>query len=1179
MNSATSFLRYLLLAFIASAAFYPVIASAQNTPQTEDDSVMVVSIEGKLETAPAGTENWTTARVDQKLRPGDRIRTGEASRALLRSAASGDLVVRGASLQTIYAPRAGSSRPVFELARGFFYFFTRGQPMEIDFFNRLASAASRQTEFLVQVDDDGIKITVFDGTVDLTNAQGGVNIQPGEQGVATLPGLVPTKSVALAATNLIQWVLYYPGVLDVDELPWDAAAQDAVGGSLAAYRDGDLVNALNLYPAGRVPVTDAEKIYRAALWLVVGEGERAKEILDTLAQSSEFSLAVRKLIAAVRNDLVPDAAAPQSASAWLAQSFYQQSRLDLEGALAAAQAATVVAPEFGFAWARVAELEFSFGRIDRAMEALDKALTRSPRHAAALALKGFLLAAQNKIPAAIRQFDEAIAVDGALGEAWLGRGLSRIRRGDARGGREDLRTAAALEPNRAVFRSYLAKALSDSGRTKLADHELELSARIDPNDPTVWLYGALHNQQQNRINEAIRRLEHAQDLNTNRAVYRSAMLLDQDRAVRSANLAALYYDAGMTDVSVREASRAVSSDYANYSAHLFLANSYERLRDPKQINLRYETPAFAEYLIANLLAPVGAGTLSPAVSQQEYSKLFERDRFGVSSRTEYQSGGNWFEEGAQFGTFGNSSYSIEGLYRSDRGQRQNNDLEQRQFSAQIKQQLTAHDSIYLQAIDYRAEGGDLTPYYDQDQANPRFGSLETQEPILLAGYHREWSPGHHTLFLGARLDDNFSVHDPSQPLNVVQLRPDGIVSGIRFGEANENYRSRLTLYSGELQHILQESKWAAIAGVRVQSGRFDTTAAQNQFRYDTNNGNFPPSPPIIFDDRQQVHSDFQRVTAYAYPSWNVTESLKLIGGLTYDYLVYPENFRFAPLVDDEQKVSRLSPKGGLIWTPARQTTVRLAYAQSLGGAGIDQSYQIEPSQVAGINQSFRSIIPDALYGANAGARLESRVISIEHKFTPKTYAALRLEQLLSSVERHLGSVEQTNTDVLSVGRAGQLREDLDFDERSASLNLDQLVGAEWAFGFSYRYSRARLEDKSPNIPPGLDNDGTIADERGHFSSDLHRMTLHAIYNHRSGWFARGETVWMAQDNSGLLSSERGDDFWQFNLLTGYRFWQRRVEVSVGVLNIGGRDYRLEPLTLYNELPRERTFVARMNFKF
>ncbi len=102
----------------------------------------------------------------------------------------------------------------------------------------------------------------------------------------------------------------------------------------------------------------------------------------------------------------------------------------------------------------------------------------------------------------------------------------------------------------------------------------KLAEKLDPQDPTPWLYSALLNQENNRINDAIRDLEKSQALNDNRSVYRSQLLLDQDQAVRSANLAAMYQDAGMDDVALREASRAVNYDYANYSAHLFLANSY-----------------------------------------------------------------------------------------------------------------------------------------------------------------------------------------------------------------------------------------------------------------------------------------------------------------------------------------------------------------------------------------------------------------------------------------------------------------------------------------------------------------------------------------------------------------------------------------------------------------------------
>ena len=133
---------------------------------------------------------------------------------------------------------------------------------------------------------------------------------------------------------------------------------------------------------------------------------------------------------------------------------------------------------------------------------------------------------------------------------------------------------------------------------------------------------------------------------------------------------------------MREAARAVNYDYANYSAHLFLANSYAQLSDPNLINLRYETPAENEYLLANLLSPVVAGTMSPTISQQEYSPLFDRNRLGVVSSTEYLSRGAWTESGAQFGTYENFGYAVEGFYRTDNGQQVNNDVEQRQLSAE-----------------------------------------------------------------------------------------------------------------------------------------------------------------------------------------------------------------------------------------------------------------------------------------------------------------------------------------------------------------------------------------------------------------------------------------------------------------------------------------------------------------
>ena len=86
---------------------------------------------------------------------------------------------------------------------------------------------------------------------------------------------------------------------------------------------------------------------------------------------------------------------------------------------------------------------------------------------------------------------------------------------------------------------------------------------MDPNDPTAWLYAALLDQEQGRMNDGIRSLQKSAELNQNRQVYRSQHLLDQDQAVRGANLSTLYRDVGFLDVSRRTAGDAVNTDYAN----------------------------------------------------------------------------------------------------------------------------------------------------------------------------------------------------------------------------------------------------------------------------------------------------------------------------------------------------------------------------------------------------------------------------------------------------------------------------------------------------------------------------------------------------------------------------------------------------------------------------------------
>ena len=70
-----------------------------------------------------------------------------------------------------------------------------------------------------------------------------------------------------------------------------------------------------------------------------------------------------------------------------------------------------------------------------------------------------------------------------------------------------------------------------------------------------------------------------------------------------------------------------------------------------------------------------------------------------------------------------------------------------------------------------------------------------------------------------------------------------------------------------------------------------------------------------------------------------------------------------------------------------------------------------------------------------------------------------------------------------------------------------------------------------------------------------------------------------QNNLGYEPGLPGDDLVQQNFYLGWRLRRQRAELSLGVLNFNDADYRLNPLNVYAELPRERTFVARLKLNF
>lgn len=1127
----------------------------------------LIEATGVVEFNLNATTNWNIATNGLALKPGDKVRTRAASRAALQL--SDRSVVRLSERTTLeILPPRNAEKKRFGLPDGKIYFFNREKPSDVEFDTPLAAGAIRGTEFLLETKavDGATHLALLDGLVALNTAGGEVTLKHGEE-VRLTTGQLPQKTALVNATAVIQWALYYPAVLHPADLGLTATERRSLVGVLTNYLAGDLLQARAAWPVSFSSTNVGAICLQAQLSLAVGQVDDAIALLTPLLKDAAPVRALNELIAAVRGDNSLVAATPITASEFLARSYSAQARRDLETARSAVRRAVELAPELGLAHARLAELEFAFGQRTIALRELKRAYELSPRFAPAYALQGFILLEQGRPQIAKTHFDAARDLDAAFGPAWLGRGLCLMRERNFPESRAAFQAAAALEPQRGLFRSYLGKAASELHDSKAAEKEFRLAKELDANDPTAWLYSALHLWQENRLNDAIRDLENSYDRNDNRAAFRSQLLLDQDRAVRSANLAALYDEAGLPDASRQAATRAVNESYADFSGHLFRANALAAQENANRFDLRNETARQSELLVANLLAPPGAGNLSQTLSQQDHLRFFDARPVGASLLSEYTSNGDWRETGTMFGSLNGFSYALDAGYQNLNGEQPNGQSERREFALTLKQRVTDEDEAYFQVGTSDSRAGDVANYYDPAQSQPGFRANERQEPTLYAGWHHEWSPGVHTLFLAGQLNDDLSSHDPDRdilflinglfgpPIQAVQSAP--LTPPVDY-----DFNSKFELCSVELQQIAEFEKISLIAGGRWQSG--DVDSSFNMVRV---------TPAAA----QSISSTLERGNVYAYGSWQVFEPLRLIAGASYDRLTYPQNVDAPPFQPGERARDLIAPKAGVLFEPWQRGLFRASYTKSLGGLYFDNSVRLEPTQVGGFNQAFRSLIPESVAGLVPGTEFETMGVGFDQALAGGTWFGVEVEQFKSEGERLVGAFNGFGPILLVAdATATTTRDELHFRERNISAYVGQLLGDSFSLGARYRLSEARLAENFPDVPDTAANLNLLeSDER----AVLHQLSLTANVHHRSGCFGQWESAWYHQHNSGYAPPLNSEDVWQHNLVAGYRFPRRQAVLTVGLLNLLDADYRLNPLNTTAGLPRGRTWVVSLRLNF
>jgi tetratricopeptide (TPR) repeat protein len=705
----------------------------------------LVSIQGKVEVQEAQRPDWRAAQLDEPLCVGDEIRVGPFGRA--EAALINQPKFRIDQNTRVRLVRIPADQPsLIRVLEGAVYFFSR-RPRVLEIDTPFVNAMVEGTEFLIRVDTGATLVTVLEGRVAARNDRGELRLAAGQSALAEA-GRAPVPHVLVRPRDAVQWALYYPPILlaladrsgaapaDLAEPLRTAVAHAGAGDPARAFAAFETVPAAERGPEFH--------LYRAAALLGVGRVEEARADIDrTLGQDPTSGLAygLRAVIAVARNErdqALDDARravdlSPRSAAARIALSYAQQARFELDEARRTLEQAVADEPRNALAHARLAELWLMLGDRRRAVRAAKKGRELAPELERVQTVLGFARLAAIDTERAKRAFRRAIALDSASPLPRFGLGLARIRRGDLAEGRGDIEIAVALDPDNALLRSYLGKAYFEERTTDpvayirqwfeefpnqentLAAEQFAIAQRLDPNDPTSYFYDAIRKQSENRPVEALRDLEKSIELNDNRAVYRSRQLLDSDRAGRGASLARIYNDLGFAQLGINEATKSLSIDPSNASAHRFLSDVYAT-------QPRREIARVSELLQAQLLQDININPVQPSLSEtnlniftgggparpgfNEFTPLFERNQAQLNVAG--QVGNHYTRAGETVvsGIYDRTSVSSGYFHYETDGFRENFDLRHDIGNFFLQTAITPELNVQGEFIERRTEHGD-----------------------------------------------------------------------------------------------------------------------------------------------------------------------------------------------------------------------------------------------------------------------------------------------------------------------------------------------------------------------------------------------------------------------------------------------------------------------------------------
>lgn len=1088
---------HLLISVICSILMmmflYPCVSFADTCKQWV---AKVVSIQGNVQAKRAGETQWQKVKLNETYCPGDVIRVQEKSRAEL--ALINQPVIRLDQNTTITIEGVKKERTsVIGMLKGAAHFFSRS-PRNLEVHTAFVNAGVEGTEFFIRVEEDKTFLSIFEGKVLASNDAGSLTITSGQSAVAE-KGKAPVMRVVVRPRDAVQWALYCPPVI----YPYKE------------YKEGDprfyTQRASSLLSVGRVEEAEAEIKKALELDPKNSQAFALQSVIAVTQNEKEKALNLSKM--AVEAD-------PKSASALIALSYAQQASFDLEGALESMKRAVQLSPENALAWARLSELWMSFGKLNEALKAADKAVSLNPDLSRTQTVLGFAYLTQVKTAESKAAFEKAIELDQADPLPRLGLGLAKIRESYLEEGRRELEIAAGLDPDNSLIRSYLGKGYFEEKRDKQTSEQYSMAKELDPLDPTPFFYDAIRKQTINRPVEALHDLQKAIELNDNRAVYRSRLLLDEDLAARSASLARIYSDLGFQQLALVEGWKSVNTDPSNYSAHRFLSDSYSVLP-------RHEIARVSELLQSQLLQPINITPIQPrlaesnlflissggpgALSFNEFNPLFNRNQITLQASGIFGDNSTSGEEAVVSGIYKKASFSAGYTHFQTDGFRKNNDQDDDIANVFLQLELTPKTSIQAEYRYRDIENGDLQLRFFKDDFLKNLRE-EDETNFIRFGFHHAFSPGSDLI---ANLQ--YQDRDGSQGLEPI---PDLFRIDT---DTDEN------AYGGELQYLFRSQYVNIVTG----AGYFDINSTDK-----INSQIFLP-PPFGGSFLEIFDGDVKHTNVYLYSYINFPKNVTFTIGASGDFFDADD-----PLTKD---ANQFNPKLGIVWNPFPDTTLRAAVFRVLKRTLItDQT--LEPTQVAGFNQFFddANATDSWRYGG-----------AIDQKFSKNIYGGA--EYTYRELEVPFNFVDvSTETTTL---------EEADWKEKIFRAYLFWTPHKWLALSAEYEWERFERDKDFAEGAKTVETNYFPMGVNFFHPSGLSAM-LKGTYINQHGSFERQLTVGTFENGK--------DSFWLFDAAISYRLPKRYGIITVGATNIFDEEFQYFDTDIDNpRIQPERFFFVKL----